>query len=224
MLVYLITNKKNGKKYVGQHAGKDLESYWRRNVWLAETGYQGKRLLYRAIRKYGADGFEVEPLVIVGTKQEMDYYEIGLIKVWDTTNPEKGYNITHGGDGSLGVKMSKETRAKMSESRTGLIMPESHRRKLSERNKGNKYALGRKMTKENHEKLLATHVGAKRSDEARERMRQAQLGKKQSEETKVKREPSLLRGRHTRWHVNRNIVNLKCLLCREGSNSNVIPQ
>jgi hypothetical protein len=27
---------------------------------------------------------------------------------------------------------------------------------------------------------------------------------------------------HNRWHVNRNIVNPKCLLCREGSNSNVI--
>ena len=62
---------------------------------MAETGYQGKRLLYRAIRKYGVDGFDVKPLVIVGTKQEMDYYEIGLIKVWDTTNPKNGYNVTY---------------------------------------------------------------------------------------------------------------------------------
>jgi group I intron endonuclease len=184
MLVYLITNKENGKKYVGQHAGTDLESYWRRNVWLAENGYQGKRLLYRAIRKYGAQSFEVKSLVIVGTKQEMDYYEIGLIKAWDTTNPEKGYNITHGGDGSLGVKMSEETRAKMSASRTGLVMPESHRQKLSQRNKGNKYALGRKMTKENFDKLMAVHVGAKRSDEARQRMSESHKGKKPSEQTK----------------------------------------
>jgi hypothetical protein len=28
---------------------------------------------------------------------------------------------------------------------------------------------------------------------------------------------------HNRWHINRNITNPKCLLCREGSNSNVIP-
>jgi group I intron endonuclease len=186
MLVYLITNKENGKKYVGQHAGTDLESYWQRNVWLAENGYQGKRLLYRAIRKYGADGFEVKSLVIVGTKQEMDYYEIGLIKAWDTTNPEKGYNITHGGDGSFGVKMSEETRAKMSASRTGLKMPESHSQKLSQRNKGNKYALGRKMTKENFDKLMAVHIGAKRSAEARQRMSDAHKGKKLSEETKQK--------------------------------------
>lgn len=186
MLVYLITNKINGKKYIGQHVGTDLESYWLRNVWLAENGYQGKRLLYRAIRKYGSEGFEVKPLVVVGTKQEMDYYEIGLIKAWDTVNPKKGYNITHGGDGSLGVKMSEETKAKMSESHIGLKMPESHRRKLSERSKGNKYALGRKMTKDNFKKLMAVHVGAKRSEEAKQRMSDAHKGKRASEETKQK--------------------------------------
>jgi group I intron endonuclease len=184
MIVYLVTNKINGKMYVGQHAGSDLRAYWDRNVWLAETGYQGKRALYRAIRKYGSDGFEVKTLVIVGTKQEMDYYEIALIKVWDTTNPEKGYNITHGGDGSLGVKMSEETRAKMSKAREGKTMSEENRLKFIERNKGNKYSLGRKMTQENFDKLMAVHVGAKRSEEARRRMSDAHKGKKLSEETK----------------------------------------
>lgn len=184
MIVYLVTNKKNGKKYVGQHAGSDLEAYWRRNVWLAEEGYQGKRALYRAIRKYGEEGFEVKPLVIVGTKQEMDLYEIGMIKAWNTTDSENGYNITQGGDGSLGVKMSAETRAKMSKAREGKTMSEENRLKFIERNKGNKYALGRKMTKENFDKLMAAHIGAKRSDEARQRMSDAHKGKKLSEETK----------------------------------------
>ena len=186
MLVYLVTNKANGKKYVGQHAGNNLESYWRRNVWLAERGYQGKRLLYRAIRKYHADGFEVKSLVIVGTKQEMDYYEIALIKTWNTTNPEKGYNITAGGLGSLGVKHSVETRTKMSKSHGLRPMSEDNKRKLLERNKGNKYSLGKKMTEENFQKLMAVHIGAKRSDESRQRMSEAHKGKKPSEETKQK--------------------------------------
>jgi group I intron endonuclease len=184
LIVYLITNKRNGKKYVGQHAGNDLEVYWRRNVWLAEKGYQGKRLLYRAIRKYGVNGFDVKPLVIVGTKQEMDYYEIALIKAWDTTNPERGYNITLGGGGSLGVKFGQETREKMSASHVGLVMPESHSRKLSERNLGNKYSLGRKMTQANHEKLMLVHIGAKRTEEAKQHMSESHKGKKASEETK----------------------------------------
>lgn len=186
MFVYCITNKINGKRYVGQHAGDNLNSYWDRTVWLAEKGYQGKRLLYRAIRKYGSDSFDIKPLVIVDTKWEMDLYEIGIIDAWDLTNPTNGYNITAGGGGSLGVKMSEETRAKMSESRTGLVMPESHRRKLSERSKGNKYSLGKKMTKENFVKLMQVHIGAKRSDEARQRMADAHIGNKASEETKAK--------------------------------------
>lgn len=186
MLVYLVTNKTNGKRYVGQHAGTDLSAYWDRNVWLAENGYQGKRLLYRAIRKYGADGFDVKTLVIVGTKQDMDYYEIELIKIWDLTNPKKGYNITAGGGGSLGVKMSAETRTKMSVARLGRPMPEKSRAILAELNKGNKYAAGRKMTKDNFEKLMAVHIGAKRTDEARQRMSEAHKGKKLSEETKQK--------------------------------------
>lgn len=194
MFVYLITNKINGKRYVGQHAGPDLEVYWRRTIYFALNGYQGKRLLYRAIRKYGESNFEMLSLVQVNTKEEMDRYEIGLISHLDLCNPEKGYNLTAGGGGSFGFRPDDETRAKMSKSRTGLKMPESHRRKLSERSKGNKYSLGKKMTEDNFNKLMAVHIGAKRSDEARHRMSEAHKGKKLSEETKQKmREAQKLR-------------------------------
>lgn len=206
MIVYLVTNKLNGKMYVGQHAGTDLESYWRRNVWLAEAGYQGKRLLYRAIRKYGSHGFDTEILTTVKTKQELDHYEIQLIKFLDTTNPEKGYNITLGGGGSLGVKFSEETRIKMSKAREGKLMSEENRQKFIERNKGNKYSLGKKMTKENFDKLMAVHIGAKRSDEAKHRMSEAHKGKPWSEKQKE--------ARHAAVHVKRNVVNLECKFCQ----------
>ena len=209
MLVYLVTNKTNGKMYIGQHAGDNLKAYWDRNVWLAEMGYQGKRLLYRAIRKYGTDGFEVEPLVTVQTKQEMDHYEIELIKHLDTINPDKGYNITHGGGGSLGVKMSEETRRKMSKTRTGRTMTEENRLKFIDRIKGNKYSLGKKMTKENFEKLMAVHIGAKRTDESKRRMSEAHKGKPWSEKQKL--------ARHTAVHVNRGIKKVGCKFCNEGN-------
>jgi group I intron endonuclease len=206
MIVYLVTNKTNGKMYVGQHAGTNLKAYWDRNVCLAENGYQGKRLLYRAIRKYGSDGFEVIPLVIVETKQEMDHYEIEIIKFLDTTDPEKGYNITAGGGGSLGVKMGEETRAKMSKAREGKTMTEENRLKFIERNKGNKYSLGKKMTKENFYKLMAVHVGSKRSEEAKKKMSEAHKGVPWSEKQKE--------ARHLAVHVKRNVVNLECKFCQ----------
>jgi len=185
MFVYLITNNTNGKKYVGQHIGKNLQKYFERTVWLANAGYQGKRLLYRAIRKYGSNSFSITPLVIVGTKWEMDLYESGMIKALDTRNPDKGYNLTAGGDGTVGFRPDKETRAKMSQARVGKQMSEENRLKFIERNKGNKYSLGRKMTADNFSKLMAVHIGAKRTDEARQRMSDAHKGKKLSEEAKA---------------------------------------
>lgn len=186
MFVYLITNCVNGKKYVGQHAGENLQKYFERTIWLAEAGYQGKRLLYRAIRKYGADAFDIKPLVIVNSKWEMDLYEMGMIRAWDLTNPKKGYNLTQGGGGSFGYSPDKETRAKMSKAREGKKMSEENRLKFIERIKGNKYSLGKKMTPDNFKKLMAVHIGAKRTPEARQRMSDAHKGKKLSEETKAK--------------------------------------
>lgn len=233
MILYLITNKINGKRYVGQHVGNDLQAYWLRNVYLAQNGYQGKRLLYRAVRKHGPENFDVEVLTFVETKEELDRYEIGLIAHLDLCNPEKGYNLTQGGGGSLGFNPDEETREKMSKSHIGLKMPDSHRRKLSERNKGNKYSLGRKMTKENFEKLMAVHIGAKRSEETRRKLSESHKGKKQSEETIRKRSLALRgqkrseetsrkisealkgngTGSHVRWHVNKGIINPNCKLC-----------
>ena len=184
MFVYQITNKINNKKYIGQHAGSDLQKYWQHNVYRATAGFRGKPALYRAVCKYGVENFEIKPLIIVGTKEWMDYYEIGLIKILDTTNLNKGYNITAGGGGNFGFRPDEETKAKMAASHMGLKMPKSHSLKLSERNKGNKYAAGRKMTKENFDKLMAANIGAKRSDEARQHMSEAHKGKKLSEETK----------------------------------------
>jgi group I intron endonuclease len=238
MFVYLITNRINNKKYVGQHAGKDLQKYFERTVWMALHGYQGKRLLYRAIRKYGVENFAISPIVIVNNKWEMDLYETRLIESFDLRNPEKGYNLTKGGDGTLGFYPDDETRQKMSKSHFGKKMSEENRLKFIERNKGNKYALGRKMTEEHFQKILATHLGAKRSEESRKRMSDAQKGKKQSEETKIKRAAALKgqkrseetkrkmseslmgngTGSHIRWHVNKGIVNPQCVLCREASN------
>lgn len=210
MFVYIITNKINNKKYVGQHAGNDLQQYFARTIWLAQMGYQGKRLLYRTIRKYGPESFEIKPLVIVTSKWEMDLYEIGMIKALELTNTQKGYNITQGGGGSLGVKFGEETRAKMSKAREGKKMSEKNRQEFIKRIKGNKFALGRKMTKDNFDKLRACSLGVKRSEEARKRMSEAHKGKSWS--------PLQHQARHIKFHTNRGIINPQCVLCREATN------
>ena len=91
--IYKITNKINGKVYIGQHKVKSL---FARDNYL---GSGGKRY-QNAIKKYGKQNFSKEIITIAMTQSEADVLEKYYIKKYDSTNPEKGYNILVGGQGS----------------------------------------------------------------------------------------------------------------------------
>lgn len=137
MFVYLITNTVNGKKYVGQHSGEDLQKYWKWKISCANSGYKG--CLFNAIRKYGFENFTIKPIAIVGTKWELDLYEIGLIRSLNTKVPN-GYNLTDGGEGAVGAVRSKETRNRMSEAAQGHVVDDLTRRKISESRLGKRHS------------------------------------------------------------------------------------
>jgi predicted GIY-YIG superfamily endonuclease len=59
MIVYLITNAKNQKRYVGITT-KALMQRWYEHCWLAASG--GTQALYKAIRKHGAGSFLIEKI------------------------------------------------------------------------------------------------------------------------------------------------------------------
>ena len=211
MFVYLVTNNINGKQYVGQHSGNNLDWYWRRCIRdaIGERKRLHKPNLYNAIRKHGVENFSIVPLVIVGTKEEMDLYEKGMIKALNTKRPN-GYNLTDGGDGTLGRKMTPKAR-----------------QKLLERNKNNKFSLGTKMPEEHRLKLIRINTGSKRTDEIKVRMAEAHRGLKHTEEAKKKiaaahlgkkRSPAGVLAHHKFWHVNKGIINPKCRFCQEAQN------
>ena len=92
--------------------------------WNHGKGYIKNQYFYRAIQKYGWDNFEHEILFSELTKKEACNKEIELIALYDSTNPELGYNISSGGEnGNLGIVMSEEIRKKMSESTKGKKNP-----------------------------------------------------------------------------------------------------
>src|SRR5271165_7153962 len=101
MQVYLIQNLVNGKCYVGQHSGDDLEKYWKHNVRAALRNSGNKTYLYNAIRKYGEENFTIRRIHKADSKEDMDNAEIAYIKFFGTTDDELGYNITAGGGGRL---------------------------------------------------------------------------------------------------------------------------
>ena len=157
MQVYLISNKIDGKQYIGQTT-KTLEARWYDHTQVRKN--PSCKYLYSAIQKHGVENFELKTLVIVGTKWEMDLYECGLIKAFNTKAPN-GYNLTDGGDGAQGFVFTDEQRQKISLGLMGRKMSEKSRAKLLERNKGNKFSVGTEMSEEHRLKLIRINKGRK---------------------------------------------------------------
>ena len=97
--IYLITNKINGKKYVGQTM-MTVHSRWLKHCSTARTQL-GATGIDGAIRKYGEENFIVETIKECPIS-ELDKWEIYYIQYYNTyqgDNANVGYNITLGGQG-----------------------------------------------------------------------------------------------------------------------------
>jgi len=104
--IYLLINTANEKIYVGQ-TWNDL------NIRMGKDGsnYKNSIYLYNAIKKYGSEAFRYEILTQTTSQIDADYLEDYYIEVYDSRNPDVGYNLKRGG----GVgKHSEETKAKIS--------------------------------------------------------------------------------------------------------------
>ena len=121
----------NGKRYIGQTCANKPERRWGK-------GYKSCYRMEYAIKKYGWENFEHYVLMICHTKQMADLLETKLIAFFDTTNPNRGYNILVGGGGRIDFSPSEETRRKISKSltgRKGRIPNAEVRRRMSEAQK-----------------------------------------------------------------------------------------
>lgn len=127
--IYLITNKVNGKVYVGQTV-QPLHRRWGLHKARARRKEGYTTHLYNAIRKHGIDSFEIKEIATCGTSEWSDYLERLYILIYESTNPRIGYNMTTGGERPsptpekiekqrqklLGRKRSEESKRKTSES------------------------------------------------------------------------------------------------------------
>ena len=99
----------NGKRYYGS-TQQDVDKRW-----LNGHGYKYNDKFWEDIVKYG--WINIEHIIVAKelTKDEAYWLEEELIKVFDTTNSDKGYNVAKGGHGANGYKHTEETKNKMSE-------------------------------------------------------------------------------------------------------------
>ena len=114
-IIYVATNKINGKKYVGQ-TRQPLRRRLSGHVYDSRHGC--KLPFCRAIAKYGINGFDFEEFAF--SDELLDCEEINFIARLKTNSPN-GYNISNGGGGSLGkkYKMTEEHKSKIAAKRMG---------------------------------------------------------------------------------------------------------
>lgn len=173
MLVYLITNLVNSKRYVGITTGS-VDARFKEHCCWTPSHRQKKSAIHEAIVKYGVDNFKVEQIDQAESMEELYKKEQFWIETLGTF--QKEYNLTKGGVGSHGRILSEET-------------IEKHRRSAIQTmsNPEIRLHLSRK-TKEYFE----THP------EAKEHLRTIQLGKKLSPET-IKKIADKQRGQKKNW-------------------------
>ena len=105
MIVYEATNKINGKVYVGLTT-TNLKHRRGSHIRSAKSGSMA--YFHKALRKYGADSFEWDVVILTNNLQKLYQLEkmvIGMYEPWQT------YNTSLGGEHSAyGMKHSKATK------------------------------------------------------------------------------------------------------------------
>lgn len=102
--IYKITNDINDKIYIGQTA-RDIETRFAEHC----TDTRGHSRIHQAIQSLGWTHFKVEEIEQVPLEQ-LDEREIYWINYYDSTNREKGYNISPGGSQSFAPRNYKQVK------------------------------------------------------------------------------------------------------------------
>ena len=153
-LIYKISNKVNGKYYIGCHKTNNKDD-----------GYMGSgKILKRAVQKYGIENFTKKILLECNNLEEMFTKEKELVIF-----SKDSYNLNSGGKGGFdfinrtainnkplrGLAL-KETKCKRF---AGKKHTEETKLKISKANKGKANFKGKKHTKETKEKMKKSAIG-----------------------------------------------------------------
>ena len=184
-IVYRITCFVNNKMYIGI-TNKSLQYRWKQHCRAAQNG--SKCRLHQSIRKFGPNQFNKEIIYCSKDYEHILEMEQYFIKLFDTFYRNgKGFNMTKGGQGTIGRKKSKEQKAK----EQAFWTPEN-RAKQSQKVIGEKNGMfGKTHTAEALAKCIKRgkkhpFYGKHHSKESKEKNRKAHIGKVLSEETKQK--------------------------------------
>ena len=139
------------KKYIGITCRKPSER------WQNGNGYKNNQHFFRAIQKYGWHNFSHEILYTDLGKSEAEQLEIQIIREYHATDPDFGYNIENGGNGT--DKFTDEIKQKISDALKGHVCTSETRQKISKAKKGRPSQKRGRMPPEFVEKNRLAHLG-----------------------------------------------------------------
>jgi group I intron endonuclease len=200
---YLLTNTVTGDTYIGVTT-QTVARRWSEHRHKA-NGASCRTWLHRAIRKYGADKFEVLELASSVSRENLLLTEITLIK-----DRSPSYNQSHGGEGTTGRKFTPEVLTTRNEKLRGRAKNPEERQRIS---------LGCRaaMTKERKNKLADTLALARGMvDEAKriEAVRRSATERVWTKASREKLSASCMGRRHPAGVVERiRLANMKPVVC-----------
>ena len=173
MIVYKAKNLINNKVYIGI-TSRSLEQRKKEHINRKDT----KCIFHNAIRKYGEEYFEWSIIDECNTYEDLLELEQHYIWLYRANEHDYGYNMTEGGEGTVGLKDSEETRLKKSESKKGKKLSEESKKKIS------LAKIGIPRTEETKQKLSLARTGKKypnrgykHSEETKRKLSEARKGK-----------------------------------------------
>jgi len=140
-------------------------------------------LLHEAILEHGAKNFLVEKLMMCSTETLAHNLERMLIKQYQTKTPY-GYNMTSGGQGTLGFVATLEHKQKLRANHKGMSgkkHSQKTKRNMSETRKGHPgYWFGKHLSEETIRKRTESRKGYRHSEKTKQKIsatRHARRGK-----------------------------------------------
>lgn len=167
-----IFNKINAKIYVGKT--NDYENRWKRHIRIANgAASERTNAIHRAIRKYGVNNFIFK--VVQSFEIEADCFaaERYWVEYFNSNDENFGYNLTNGGEGASGWKVTEEVRQKIRDKATG----RKHTPETIEKLKQRKQSLPGRMPS-NIEQLKIMNISRKHTEQAKANMSKARIGMK----------------------------------------------
>ena len=162
-IIYKVTNKINGKMYIGQTVNS-MEKRRRRHLNVLRRTILN-RPFHNALKKYRQENFDWEIIEYCDSKYELNLAEEWYIRYYKTFIRFIdccGYNLTLGGEGSVGYKHSNDTLKCMSEAS---FKSTKH------------YSRGKHLLEEHKQKIRLSNIGRKWTDEQRSNYKESMTGK-----------------------------------------------